>query len=278
MANQYLEEGRRFSEERIARIKEEIEKIGELKDKAEIVIYATGSYGRLEATRRSDLDLFIIHRDTDQSSVPLPQSAQAIIRAEIVQIGRRVRLPDFSGDGEYLAVHSLKAILTQLGGRHDDSLNHFTARLLLLLESRPLFNEAAYETVLSEIIEAYFRDFHDHEEDFKPIFLVNDILRFWKTLCLNYENRRNIPTGDPAKKSKVYLKNLKLKFSLLLTCFSTVIPLSAAPNTTPEEIKALVSLPPLKRLELQVGGDQNKEKVYKDIVDIYVVPRASLKG
>jgi len=35
----------------------------------------------------------------------------------------------------------------------------------------------------------YYRD-ADDRPDFLPAFLINDITRFWKTLCLNYEHSR----------------------------------------------------------------------------------------
>src|SRR5438309_1594126 len=59
-----------------------------------------------------------------------------------------------------------------------------------LLESQPLSDAAIYERLLEQIIGFYYRDFADHADDFLPIFLINDILRFWRTLTLNYEHHR----------------------------------------------------------------------------------------
>ena len=95
--------------------------------------------------------------------------------------------------------------------------------LLLLLESQPVYNEPLYEELLERVIESYYRDYHDHERTFRPIFLINDIIRFWRTLCLNYENRRNRPPEDGREQHKFHLDNFKLKFSRLLTCFSAII-------------------------------------------------------
>lgn len=56
-----------------------------------------------------------------------------------------------------------------------------------------------------------------------PIFLLNDILRFWRTLCLNYESGRQWrPEEDELKRAKGHLDNLKLKFSRLNICFSFI--------------------------------------------------------
>lgn len=49
-----------------------------------------------------------------------------------------------------------------------------------------------------------------------PIFLINDFVRYWKTLCLNYEAFRR--TDD--RPGKLHLSLLKLRYSRMWTCFS----------------------------------------------------------
>lgn len=155
-----------------------------------------------------------------------------------------------------------------LGGRRDDYENLFTARLLLLLESQPIYNESLYGEVLRDITLSYFRDYEDHEKDFRPTFLVNDILRFWKTLCLNYEHSRNVAQDDDMELRKNYLKNLKLKFSRMLTCFSLVIPLAMPRGSLePEECVLLMRKRPLERLQsIAIESDCNAiwEKLAND--------------
>lgn len=269
MTNSYLTQRAKYSQDRLALLRDRLHGIGELQSLPGLSIYVTGSYGRLEASLRSDLDLFLVQHDIRDGEI-INNTAHTLVKAEIIKIARDLGYPDFSNDGEYLKIHSLKDMLLNLGGSIDDASNHFTARLLLLLESRPVFNDNTYESVMNTIVDAYFRDYHDHETNFRPIFLVNDILRFWKTLCLNYENKRNIPTGDLDKKNKAYLRNLKIKFSRLLTCFATVIPLSAVPKTSPEEIADLVKAPPLSRLSNFVQGDSIKENIFSKVVEDYI--------
>jgi hypothetical protein len=59
------------------------------------------------------------------------------------------------------------------------------------------------------VVEAYWRDFLDHRQAFVPTFLTNDILRLWRTFCVNYEARTQ--TEPARKKAKRKLKNYKLK-------------------------------------------------------------------
>jgi hypothetical protein len=140
--------------------------------------------------------------------------------------------------------------------------------MLLLLESRPVYNPKAYFGILETIIQAYYRDYHDHELTFRPIFLVNDILRFWKTMCLNYENKRNISSTNALAKRKDHVRNLKLKFSRLMTCFSTVIPLCTSKYTSPSSILKLMGMAPIQRLrDVCVGSKSNERLLGKILVN-----------
>ncbi len=265
MANKLLEERKKQSLERLEEFKKRVAKIEALKDAPGLSIYVTGSYGRLEASVRSDLDLFFI----TAAKQPVNRITKTLIDAELIKIAKDMRFPDFSGDGKYLVIHSLSEMLEMLGSPEDDFRNFFTARLLLLLESRPIHDETAYKSILGEIIKSYFRDYHDHTEDFHPMFLVNDILRFWKTLCLNYENNRNRPPTDLAEKNKSHSANLKLKFSRLSICFSTIIPLAVMNTVSPEEILELTSFPPLERLGRIVKNTGRGKEIYDELLTTY---------
>ena len=215
----------------------------------DLCIYVTGSFGRLEASRFSDLDLFFIDSGHSATS-PVSRIAKTLLDADLIQTVRCLGFPEFSNDAEYLSIHYLDDIKNSLGGREDDFKNYFTARLLLLLESRPLYNDDRYRYVIEQIIQSYYRDYHDHESGFLPVFLINDIIRFWRTLCLNYEHRRNRPLDDDYRRNKSHLDNLKLKFSRLLICHSTIALLSINRGLMgPEDLLKLVQLSPLQRLD-----------------------------
>jgi Nucleotidyltransferase domain len=208
-----------YAARRIAALKRAVSSSSDIARHKDLCVYVTGSYGRLEASRYSDLDLFFVHNGTARED-KLSNIDKALFDAELIKICRRLRFPEFTKGGVYLQVHYIGDILEKLGGPEDDYLNYFTARMLLLSESLPIANEQLYLRSIGRIVQSYFRDFHDHDKDFRPIFLVNDIARYWKTMCLNYENIRNRQTLTPYEKNKVHIKNFKLKYSRLLTCFS----------------------------------------------------------
>ena len=66
------------------------------------------------------------------------------VKADLIEVTRAAGIQDFSGDGRYLVHYSVDEFTKALGTPEDDVANTFTARLLLLLESRPLLEGAVY--------------------------------------------------------------------------------------------------------------------------------------
>lgn len=234
-----------FSQRRITEFRKALtEAVPELSKCPNLCIYATGSFGRWEAGGHSDLDLFFV---LDGKREEIPHLTKTLIDADLIRLCARLKYPEFSGDGEYLKIHTLNDLSEKIGDQDEDAKNIFTARMLLFLESVPLHNDAVYDRAIAECIRQYYRDHVDHAANFKPIFLVNDISRFWKTLCLNYENARTSLT--PEDKPKHRLKNLKLKFSRMMTCYSMLACLcDPGEGDSPEKLGQLVRMTPYLRL------------------------------
>jgi len=248
LATGQLLERRNWTLGQLEKAKKQIKNIESLNKFPGLCIYVTGSYARLEAGKHSDIDLFFLHKGSSKKN-KCSKLHEFELFSDIIKFGNDMGLGSFSNDGEYLKIQHIDNIIEGLGGPEDDYHNHFTARMLLLLESQPLFNKRIYESVLEKIIEAYFRDYPDHSSDFRPIFLINDILRFWKTLCLNYEHKRNRPNKDPAKKIQQQVKNFKLGYSRMVTCFGTVVALCAQPEpVNQKDVLIILKDTPLDRL------------------------------
>jgi hypothetical protein len=210
----------------------------------------TGSFARGEASRYSDLDLFIVGKGSSHNR-SLPPLDEILIKADLIEATRKLNISDFSGGGEYLTHYAVQELVGTLGTPEDDAKNTFTARLLLLLESSALLGQAVYTEITHEVISAYWKDYQDHKNDFIPAFLANDILRMWRTFCVNYEART---ASEPEiKKAKRKLKNYKLKHSRLLTCYSALLYLlsvfSKTHTVSPTDTAQMISLTPTQRLE-----------------------------
>jgi hypothetical protein len=263
-----LIEGREaHSESRLEELRRKLGKLPALQDCPTLAVYTTGSYARFDASKHSDVDLFFVNYG-DQSSVGKLQST--CLFADIIRAARDLDYPEFSSDGQYLEIHDHATILAQLGGRDDDPMNCFTARRLLLLESAPVVNAEIYNKILAAKVEAYCRDFEQYEGAFKPTFLINDIMRFWKTLCLNYEYDRNIAQEREEYDVQHTIRNFKLKFSRLLTCFSMIVALASdAALTTPPGIITLCRMRPRQRLIRLVEQRSDCEPLVRRIIDLY---------
>jgi hypothetical protein len=217
----------------------------------------TGSFGRGEASTHSDLDLFILgkndgkpDRDGKQRS-QLSSLNEICLKANLIEVTREVGIQEFSGDGRWLVHYSVNDLIETLGKPEDDVENTFTARLLLLLESQALLGESVYRDALDDVIAAYWRDYEDHKTNFMPTFLAKDILRLWRTFCVNYEARTE--RAPELEKAKGKLKNYKLKHSRLLTCYSAILYLievySENGTVHPDDARRMIELTPTQRLE-----------------------------
>lgn len=240
-------------------------------------VYATGSVGRGEMSPNSDLDIFIVRDRT--VARPLTNLNEIRLKARLIEVSRELKFPEFSDDGEYVKSYDVKEdFIVKLGTRHDDYDNVLTARLLLLLESSPIVGEDFYKQVIDELLAVYWRDYSQNSSSFLPVFLMNDILRFWKTLCLNYEERTaDAKTGKKTahpNTGKRRLLNYKLKYSRLLTCYSAIIYLQAVlerDNGTvdPDSATEMVSTTPTKRLEFVAATVKKTDSAVAKILENY---------
>lgn len=178
-----------------------------------LTIYATGSLGRGEVGTHSDLDVFLVDTSAEDDPAHVGNLARIKLLSQLMDVSEAAGFPQFSGDGKFLAVHALGDLRDLLGTRDDDARNVFTARMLLLLESVPLVGKPAYDAVVDGVLDEYWRD-RRSPDGFVPFFLINDLVRYWKTLCLNYEAYR------PEDRQERRIPLVKLRFNRLWTCFA----------------------------------------------------------
>lgn len=247
-------------------------------------IYATGSFGRYEANIHSDLDLFIVGKEDiaekDKRIRLLSHLDEICVKSDIIRAARKLKLPEFDGDGKYLAYHADRDLIDGIGGTHDDVNNTLTARLLLFLESKPLLGEEVYNGIIRKVIEAYWRDFERHKANFVPAYLANDILRLWRTFCVNYEARTR--TEPEEKKIDRRIKNFKLKHSRIMTCFSAIAFLlnnyRDKKTVTPSDAYDMTQLTPLRRMEWIAQSSACFEGVIAELIDQYSIFLSDVQG
>ena len=229
-----------------------------------LALFCAGSLSRMEVGNKSDLDLFVTADEVDDNHVLRKRLFRITLFSEVMAINERLTFPPFSNDGEYLKICFMDDLKSRTGSRIDDSENLFTTRMLLILESQFIANEPVYRKHLSCILKLYYRD-RSEANPFRPIFLLNDLLRYWRTMCLNYEEHRH-DADQPFRK-----KNVNLKFSRMLTVFGTVLPLIANSTDSVSKLNSLCMKTPLERLAvgLDLLDDSDLTGRWHGILDIY---------
>lgn len=268
-----LETRKAYSINRLDELTKKLAKSDETKAYPGLTIIAAGSLARHEASQFSDIDMFFF---TSNDDIDDPRTKELRLFGKMIEIIEELKFPKFSRDCRYLSIISTKDMFANLGSPIDDHLNFFTARMLLLLESKCLYGEEEYEKLIEDVIDYYYKDYDQHALDFKPTFLLNDICRYWKTILLNYENKRVL--GSPerqdnesnAEKIKRRVQNYKLKYSRVTTCFATICAIgSMEPPVSSEKIKELILMTPRERLEQIPKNLPETNEIVSELLEKY---------
>lgn len=194
----------RRSEETIGKIQYAIREAG-ITFSTETDLVICGSLARGEETGKSDVDWFILVNGPVSNT-----HLQVAKEVEKVLSDKGLQEPSKGGAfGNLVFSHELVHMI----GGHSDTNNNMTQRLLLLFESKSLFNPLVREQVIRAILERYFEEeTHFSPSNSKrpaiPRFLVNDVVRFWRTMCVDYASKHRTESGN-----KWALRNVKLRFS-----------------------------------------------------------------
>ena len=181
-----------------------------------------GSLARGEWTLRSDLDwTYLIDGEANSDHLHIGHKIQEVID----QHPDLFRPPGQTGTFGNLAFsHEL---IHQIGGQYDTNKNT-TQRILLLLESATIgTNTQAHDRVVRGVINRYLEeDTHLLAQDSKsyrvPRFLLNDIVRFWRTMAVDFASKQRDRRGKGwgLRNAKLRMSRKLIFASGMLVCFS----------------------------------------------------------
>jgi hypothetical protein len=174
---------------------------------ADTSLVVFGSQARKEATPESDVDWALL----------IDGQAYASHHTAALEIDREVVALDLSKpgvEGTFGGLVFSHDLIHYIGGEPDTNANT-TRRLLLLLESAAIGPSEVRARVIHQVLKRYVA------EDFGlllaqtegvPRFLLNDIVRFWRTMAVDFAYKRR------ARQAKGWaLRTVKLRLSRKLT-------------------------------------------------------------
>jgi len=244
-----------------------------------------GSLARSEWTSRSDLDwTYLIDGQANSDHLRIAQEIHKVIGDH----PELFRPPGQTGTfGNMAFSHE---IIHQIGGQHDTNKNT-TQRILLLLESAAIGrNVQAHDRVLRGVINRYLEeDTHLLSHDLKsyrvPRFLLNDIVRFWRTMAVDFasKQRDRAGAGWGLRNAKLRMSRKLIFASGLLICFSanidpdlqkkistdTSIENDAIKLNLVNYIRALVRLTPLETLDRTVKNCDVSAQIAEQLFSAY---------
>jgi predicted nucleotidyltransferase len=238
-----------------------------------------GSLARGEWTSKSDLDwTYLIDGGAKSDHLQITQDIQRVLKEN--QFGEPGPTGTF---GNMAFSHD---IIHQIGGQNDTNKNT-TQRTLLLLESRPIGKRTeAYDRVIRAVIDRYLDEdthllTHDSSRYRVPRFLLNDIVRFWRTMAVDFASKQRDRAGKGwgLRNAKLRMSRKLIFASGLLVCFSSNLDsdLQSKISTDKNDIKLklvnhirdYVQLTPLEVLAQSIERYGISDSVAQDLFGSY---------
>lgn len=188
---------------------------------ADVEIVVFGSLARREWTSGSDVDWTMLvdgqadwrHRDSAREIGKIVGTGRS--KGELQY--KEVQLEGPGTEGTFGNMTFSHDIVHNIGGQADTNRNT-TQRILLLLEATAIRaaddkDSGPFERIVRQILNRYLvtdSNFHsktDHQSRI-PRFLLNDIVRYWRTMCVDFAYKDWEQAGE-----KWAIRNIKLRTS-----------------------------------------------------------------
>lgn len=185
-----------------------------LPERSSVVMF--GSWGRHELTSESDDDWALL---LDDPNLNLEGPAVADALKHLREAFDEKKAP---GRQAYFGCAFHTHPLCDRIGLDEDDTRNLTRRMLLLLESIAVTAPAVHQDVQDRVLDRYLEY---HRRSFRPPrFLLNDIIRYWRTICVDFEGKAAQDRRERVEKDKFVMRNAKLRTSRKMLYASGLLP------------------------------------------------------
>jgi predicted nucleotidyltransferase len=209
-----------------------------------------GSPARREASPESDIDYLVIAHGLP----PGPDEMRNLL-ARVDHLIAEKLLPDAGNPqknfgvpgstGTFGRVISAPDLTERIGLEQDTNVTH-THRILILEESASVYQPERLARLKRVILERYLADYEVPKVGV-PRFLLNDVLRYWRTVTVDYQAKRwRDMDRDWGLRFLKLLVSRKLAFAGALT--SLFLPALTQSEASADFLEQQFSMPPLARL------------------------------
>lgn len=205
-----------------------------------------GSLARQEVTGESDCDYVVLQNGC------IPDTSQSLLL-----IGERVRNElGYAAPGRQAVFGDIviAGSLYERIGLESDTNQNLTHRMLLLTESISVFSQSAHDAVIDNILRRYCADYSPPRREaghkaMVPRHFVNDLVRFWRTMAVDFGAKRWRSIKDDS-----HLRLIKLRTTRKILFAGPLCTLLLVPERTktadelPEYLRQWLRKPPLAQL------------------------------
>jgi hypothetical protein len=217
-----------------------------------VTLAVAGSLGRMDAAADvSDCDLLVVLSD---ATLKNKNEANATYK-RVWDVLRPLNLKPPKPTGTFSRPTSIEQLCDKenIGAANED-MRSFAKRLLLLLETQPVYKRDGYQTVADAVVQSYAEKYVAKDPRKEWGFLINDLIRYFRSLCVNYQWDFENEHG------KWPLRNIKLRHSRLIMYGGLLMLLGECSREREDKVtwlKNRLNLTPLERIALVYSANQD---------------------